>query len=115
MMDTHKLAKFSSTGIFAQARQIVAAATILLALTLAGPPRLWGQCGDHNSNSVAASVAVSPGSVVGNSGRTMTATITVAPVRKHFGKILAQSFQAAKLLRVKLERSAMHDGRFPLG
>jgi len=80
MMDTHKLAKFSSTGIFAQARQIVAAATILLALTLAGPPRLWGQCGDHNSNSVAASVAVSPGSVVGNSGRTMTATITVAPV-----------------------------------
>jgi len=39
MMDTYNLSEF---GSFRRARQI--AVTLLFALTLAGPPRLWGQC-----------------------------------------------------------------------
>jgi hypothetical protein len=34
----------SEFGSFTRARQIVGGITLLLALTLAGPPRLWGQC-----------------------------------------------------------------------
>ena len=41
MMDTSNLSEFRS---FTRARQIVVGVTMLLALTLAGPPRLWGQC-----------------------------------------------------------------------
>ncbi len=39
--------------------------------------------------------------LIPNAGKVFT--ITVAPVRKHFGKILAQSFQAAKLENVFVE------------
>jgi len=39
MMDTYNLSEF---GSFRRARQI--AVTLLFALTLAGPSRLWGQC-----------------------------------------------------------------------
>ena len=43
MMDTYNLSEF---GSFRRARQI--AVTLLFALTLAGPPRLWGQCQPAN-------------------------------------------------------------------
>jgi len=52
---------------------------VAVALALAGSPRLWGQCSSQASNSQVASVTVSPGSVVGGSGTTLTATIIVAP------------------------------------
>jgi len=38
-MDTYKPAEYSSPQIFALTRQIVVAAAMLLALTLAAPPR----------------------------------------------------------------------------
>jgi hypothetical protein len=41
MMDTYNLSEFRG---FTRARQIAGAVILLLALTLAGPPRLWGQC-----------------------------------------------------------------------
>jgi hypothetical protein len=41
MMDTNNLFEFRS---FRKAQQIVGGVTLLLALTLAGPPRLWGDC-----------------------------------------------------------------------
>ena len=41
MMDTYNLSEF---GSFTRARQMAGAVIMLLALTLAGSPRLWGQC-----------------------------------------------------------------------
>jgi len=44
MMHSYKPAESSSARIFVRARQIVVAATMLIALTLAAPPRLSAQC-----------------------------------------------------------------------
>jgi len=65
MMDTYNLAESSSARIIARARQIVVAATILLAVTLAGPPRLWGQQCSQNPSYVGGSVTISPGTLIG--------------------------------------------------
>jgi len=62
-MDTYNLSEFAS---FRGVRQIAGGAILLLALTLAGPPRLCGQrVGGPPSNSTISSVLVSPGSVTG--------------------------------------------------
>jgi hypothetical protein len=79
MKDTNKLAESSSARIFARARQIVVGVTLLLALTLTGPPRLWGQC-PGGPAPTGLSVSVSPGNVIGNSQTVVTATITLNAV-----------------------------------
>ena len=73
MKDTYNLSEF---GSFTRARQILGGVTMLLALTLAGVPRLWGQALCNGAATVT-SVSVSPGSVVGGSGTILTATINV--------------------------------------
>ena len=56
MMDTYNLSEFRSLR---RARHIVGAVILLLALSLAGPPRLWGQCQQGIQ-----SFTISPGSIV---------------------------------------------------
>jgi hypothetical protein len=41
MKDTYNLSEF---GSFTRVRQIAGGVIVLFALTLAGPPSLWGQC-----------------------------------------------------------------------
>ena len=74
MMDTYNLSEF---GSFTRARQIAGAVILLLVLTLAGSPRLWGSQCDQNPSYIGAGLALSPGSVVGGSGTVFTATITL--------------------------------------
>jgi YD repeat-containing protein len=72
MKDTYNLSEF---GSFTRVRQIAVA--MLFALTLAGPPRLWGQCNPDAPKPTSISVSVSPGTVVGGSTTVVTANITL--------------------------------------
>lgn len=76
MKDTYNLSEFRS---FRRARQIVGGATLLLALTLAWSPLLWGQCGPpYDQGPITnVSVSVSPGSVFSGPNAVVTATISV--------------------------------------
>src|SRR5579872_6652787 len=77
MMNTYNFSEFRS---FTRARQIVGGVTLLLALTLAGPPSLWGQycTPDYPGTGVAVNnVIVSPGSIFGGPNAILTATINL--------------------------------------
>ena len=71
MKDTYNLSEFRS---FTRVRQIAGGVILLLALTLAGPPRLWAQCNYPQVNA-----SISPSSVFeGNPAVTLTVTITMS-------------------------------------
>jgi hypothetical protein len=73
MMDTDNHSEFRS---FTRARQIAGAVIMLFALTLVGPPRLWGQCSYQNPSYTGMSLSgVSPASVTGGDGTFLTVTI----------------------------------------
>ena len=73
MMDTHNHSEFRSLS---RARQIAGGVMMLLALTLAGPARLWGQCSSQNPSYTGMSLSgVSPASVTGGDGTFLTVTI----------------------------------------
>lgn len=71
MKDTCNLSEFQS---FTRARRIAAGVMMLLALTLAGPPRLAAQC---DQNTMPYPTLTSPGSIMGGSTQTATVTVTV--------------------------------------
>jgi YD repeat-containing protein len=73
MMDTYNLSEHPSTGSFRRARQIVGGVTLLLAITLAGPPRLLGDCA-YITN---INVSVSPTTVLEGQETTVTLTFTL--------------------------------------
>lgn len=79
MKDTYSLSEFRS---FRRARHIAGGITVLLALTLAWSPRLWGQCSSpYDQEPITnVSVSVSPGSAFSGPNAVVTATISVNTV-----------------------------------
>jgi len=73
MKTSYSLSVSWSTGSFRRARQIVGGVTLLLALTLAGPSHLWGDCAFITN----INVSVSPATVIEGQNTTLTLKFTL--------------------------------------